>query len=89
VRCDIREIIQLVLNGFWVIFIQELDSKLNRSGNTYPIDLKFSGKLHSNTTNIRPKLSCKTPSLKDIAFYTTTTELNSAQQMHKWKFEGV
>jgi len=38
--------IQLVRGGFWEVFTQLLDSKLNNSKIAYPIDLKFSGKMH-------------------------------------------
>jgi len=43
---ELRMIIQLVWHGFCIVFIQQLDSKLNKSRSTCPIDLKFSGKMH-------------------------------------------
>jgi len=44
--------IQLVRGGFWEVFTQLLDSKLNNSKIAYPIDLKFSGKMHLHKKNI-------------------------------------
>jgi len=42
VRCEFRSIIQQVRDGFWIVFTQQLHSKLNNANSTYLIDLKIS-----------------------------------------------
>jgi len=50
-----------VRDGFWVVFIQQLYTKLNNSKSTCLIDLKFSGKRYFHKKKIRRKFGCKTP----------------------------
>jgi len=74
VLCEFCAIIQLVQDGFWVVVIQQLDSKLSNSWSTCLTDLKFSSKMHFHK-NFCLKLGCKRPKLiKVIVFYSTTAE---------------
>jgi len=62
VLCEFHAIIQLVWDSFWVIFIQQLYSKLSNSEITCPIDLKSSGKMHFHK-KLRLKFGCKKTSM--------------------------
>jgi len=74
-RCEFHAIIQLVWDGFYVVYIQRLFSQFNNWKSTCPIDLKFSGKMHFHKKMIRLNFGCKRLSvLKVIAPYSTTTE---------------
>ena len=60
-------------DGFWVVFTQHLDSKLNNWKSTCLIDLQHSGEMHFYKKNIRAKFVCKRLSMKKvIVFYATT-----------------
>jgi len=50
-------IIQLVRDGFQLVFIQQVYTKLNNAKSTRPIDLKFSGKRHFHAKNIHLKFA--------------------------------
>jgi len=46
-RYEFHTIIQPMLDGFWVVFIQQLDSKLNNPKSTCLTYLKFSDEMYS------------------------------------------
>jgi len=66
VWCEFGLIIQPVWDGFWVVFSQLLDSKLNNAKITCLIDLKFLGKIDLHEYNIRVKFGCKRPSMRKV-----------------------
>jgi len=66
VLCEFRAIIQLVWDGFWVVFIQQLYSKLKKLKITCPIDAKVSGKVHWHKSAIPVPFGCKRLSMRKV-----------------------
>jgi len=70
-------LILLIYSGaagwFWVVFTQQLDSKLNNAKSTCCIDFKFSGKIDFHKKNIHVHIGCKTPSMRKVISSCTTT----------------
>jgi len=69
VQCEFCAIIKPVLDVFWVVVTQQLDSKLSNSFSTCLIDHKLSGKMHFHRKNICLKFGCKRSSMRTVTVF--------------------